>query len=129
MRNLDFNRRKFWIPERDFGWESDQYSPDIDVIDSEDELILKVDLPGVEKEDIKLNISKDTAEVKAEREEKFEEGEENYCVAERNYSKFYRKISLPEEIIPGKASARFINGVLEIRAPKSEAGEENRKEI
>ncbi|MFA4960406.1 MAG: Hsp20/alpha crystallin family protein [Candidatus Pacearchaeota archaeon] len=103
------------FPDEDFS------SPDVDIVDKEEELMIKIDLPGVKKEDIKLNINSDSIEIKCEKtEERKDEEEGDYYLSERYYRGFYRKISLPRSIIPEDAKARFRNGVLEITAPKFE---------
>jgi HSP20 family protein len=98
----------------------DFYSPDVDVIDRADELVVKIDLPGVKKEDINLNVTTDMVEVKSEKTEEDEESDDDFYLSERYFRGFYRKIALPKTIIPEEAKAKFRNGVLEIIAPKYE---------
>ena len=95
-------------------------TPDVDVIDRADELIIRIDMPGVKKEDIKLNISSDSIEVKSEKIEEEEEDEGDFYLSERYYRGFYRKIALPKSIATEDAKAKFRDGVLEITAPKLE---------
>ena len=84
---------------------SDFCYPDVDIIDDEDELVVIMDLPGVDKDNIKLSIMKDSLEVKAEKEEEeYEEGD--YYLSERIFKGYYRKLALPEEILPDETSAK-----------------------
>jgi HSP20 family protein len=103
------------MPDEDFS------SPDADIIDTDDELIIKIDLPGVKKEDIKLNLNSDFVEIKCEKTDEVKDEEEgDYYLSERYYRGFYRRITLPKSIVPEEAKAKYRNGVLEITAPKFE---------
>jgi len=97
-----------------------QSQPAMDLMDKGDELVAIVDLPGVRKEDIKINCTGDYLEISAESSERVDEKKEGYYFAERSATSFKRGISLPAEVIPGKATSTFKNGVLEIRLPKKE---------
>ena len=90
--------------------------PLIDVINTEDSIIIKADLPLVKKEDISVNITEDSIEIVA----KFEETDENldFIKKERNYSETSRTIPLPVKIEVKKASAKFLNSVLTVELPK-----------
>lgn len=96
--------------------------PDMDIKDDGENLIIRFDMPGVDKEDIRINIEEDLVEVKADRRIEREDREEDYYKLERSYRGFYRKTKLPEEILPEKTRARYENGVLTIIAPKSRIG-------
>ena len=90
--------------------------PLIDVINTEDSIIIKADLPLVKKEDISVNITEDSIEIVA----KFEETDENldFIKKERNYGETSRTIPLPVKIEVKNASAKFINSVLTVEIPK-----------
>jgi HSP20 family protein len=94
--------------------------PKIDMYDRKDEVVVKAELPSVEKNDIDLTITKDSITIKGEikREEEVKEG--NYYAAERSYGSFKRMIALPVEVESDKAKAAFKNGILEIVLPKKE---------
>jgi HSP20 family protein len=106
-----------WANE--FSDDDDFCCPDVDIIEKDNFLIVKIDLPGVRKEDIKLNVMTDAIEVKSEKTEEKEEEDGDYYLSERYYRGYYRKISLPKMIDTETAKARFRNGVLEINALKS----------
>lgn len=94
--------------------------PFIDVIETDKEVIATAEMPGLEKEDIKINLTEDRLEVSAEtkREEKREE--KGYVYRERRMGGYYRAISLPSPVNPDNSRASYKNGVLEIRMPKTE---------
>ena len=94
--------------------------PKIDMYDRKDEVVVKAELPSVEKNDIDLTITKDSITITGEikREEEVKEG--NYYAAERSYGSFKRMIALPVEVESEKAKAAFKNGILEIVLPKKE---------
>jgi HSP20 family protein len=89
--------------------------PLTDVYEVNNEVVIIVDLPGVEKENININATEDTIEINAEL-KKLEKP--NYIKQERKYERFYRKITLPVKVKPEYAKSRYENGVLEIRLPK-----------
>ncbi len=103
--------------------------PDVDIKEMDNELIILMDLPGIEKEDITLKLTEDRLEVKAEKREEDEEEGENYYSVERTFKGFRRVIDLPTFVDPDDASASFKNGVLEVRATKTEEDEGNTLEI
>ena len=90
--------------------------PLTDVINTENSIIIKADLPLVKKEDISVNITEDSIEIVA----KFEEQNENldFIKRERNYGVTSRTIPLPVKIEVKKASAKFLNSVLTVELPK-----------
>ena len=94
--------------------------PKIDMYDRKDEVVVKAELPSVEKNDIDLTITKDSITIKGEIKREEEVKEENYYAAERSYGSFKRMIALPVEVASEKAKAAFKNGILEIVLPKKE---------
>jgi HSP20 family protein len=94
-------------------------TPSVDIQDTEDKIMVTADVPGVEKEDITVNIHGDILEISAEKKKETEEKGENYIRKERSFSKFYRRISLPTEVDPNKVEATLIDGVLHIEMGKT----------
>jgi HSP20 family protein len=94
--------------------------PSIDIYDRKGEVVVKADLPGAEKENIDLTITKDTLTIKAET--KKDEGikREDYYVQERSSGTYLRTVQLPQDVESAEAKASFRNGVLEIAFPKKE---------
>ncbi|MBI5036324.1 Hsp20/alpha crystallin family protein [Candidatus Micrarchaeota archaeon] len=94
--------------------------PALDLIDRRDELVVVVDLPGVSKEDVRVECTEDYLQIRAGSGEKNEEKKRGYYYSERSASSFSRGFSLPSRVVPEKANTTFKNGVLEIRLPKKE---------
>ncbi len=91
----------------------------VDVIDQGDHIIVKADLPGFKKENIKIDVSDDVLEINALFEEDTLEEGSNYVRRERRYNEVKRVVELPTKINIDHASAEFENGVLQITLPKS----------
>lgn len=92
-----------------------------DIQETDKEVVVTAELPGMDKEDISVNVTSDAIEIKAEkeREEKGEvEGMKSYT---SYYSGFHRTLPLPSSVEPDKVKATYHNGVLEITLPKSKA--------
>ena len=90
-----------------------------DIIDEGNKLVVKVDLPGVKKKDIKLNVTDNSLEVSAEHKEEEEEKRKNFLRKERSEVSYYRTLPLPEKVVAGKAKAKLTDGVLNITIPKA----------
>jgi HSP20 family protein len=95
-----------------------EISPFVDIVDTDKELVVTADIPGVEKEDISIDVKDDMLNIKASRKEEKEEKKKNYWRRERSYNRFYRAIRLPVSVDEKRAKASFKNGVLEVRLPK-----------
>lgn len=98
--------------------ESFQFIPRSDVIQKDNQLFVSIDLPGLKKEDIHIEIEDDLLKIHGERanaweESKDEEGVQFYR-SSKNYGRFLRTLQLPEEVDPEKIEATYENGVLEI---------------
>jgi len=95
--------------------------PAVDLKETETEVILKADLPGVRKEDLNVEVTSDAVTLKGEStREKGEKGE-GYYHRERSWGGFERTIPLPVEVKAEQAKAKYADGVLEITVPKTEA--------
>ena len=94
--------------------------PIFDMVDKEDRYELKVEVPGIEKEKIKVKATKDSVEISGEqsKEEESEDKRKRYIYNERSYNSFYRNMPIPEEIVSSKVRAKMSNGVLQIELPK-----------
>lgn len=120
MGRPEWRRRRRWE-------EGGLWSPAIDVIDQKDKLIARVELPGVDKKDIKISLSDNSLTIEGEIEKDKDVKKEDYYCCERVYGKFSRSISLPVGIDKDKIKANYKNGILEISLPKKP--EEKPKEI
>jgi HSP20 family protein len=94
--------------------------PIFDMVDKEDRYELKIEIPGIEKENVKVKATKDSVEISGEqsKEEESEDRTKRFVYNERSYSSFYRKIPFPDEILSSKVSAKMTNGILHIEVPK-----------
>ena len=90
-----------------------------DIIDEGNQLRVKMNLPGVTKKEIKLNVSDDAVEIHAEHKEESEEKKKNYLRKERSQASYDRIVPLPEKILSGKVKSKLTDGVLEIILPKA----------
>jgi HSP20 family protein len=97
--------------------ESAMWTPRIDVSQRNNELVIRADLPGMSKDDVKVDVTDDAIVIQGER--RREHGEEKGGIyrSERSYGSFYRAIPLPEGAITDQAKASFKDGVLEITMP------------
>lgn len=111
-------RRRWWPVTRPS--ETGVIVPNTDMFDKGSEIVVQVELPGVERDDIDLTIAKDSLTIKGEAKRSGEVMEEEYYSRERAYGNFTRTITLPTEVESEKAKASFKNGILEIVLPKKE---------
>ena len=93
--------------------------PAIDIIDKDKQLLIRADLPGVDKKDIKLKIDKNSLIIAATSSKKQENKKEYYYYSERRSTSYYRRIALPVPVVPETAKAKFENGTLEIIVDKA----------
>jgi HSP20 family protein len=100
------------IPEETFEW-----TPSIEVFEKDKRLVTRVDLPGMKKEDVKVEVTDGNLTISGERKKEFEEKKENVYRCEREYGSFYRSVPLPEGIKLDDVKATFVNGVLEVSVP------------
>jgi HSP20 family protein len=100
-----------------------QFTPTIpttcDVIDEGDRFVIRVDLPGVRKKDIDLNVTDNSIEISASHKEEESEKRKNYLWKERSDVSYYRILPLPEKVISGKAKAKLTDSTLNVTIPKT----------
>jgi HSP20 family protein len=102
---------------RGAGFVPAEWLPKVDVIEREGQFIVRADLPGLSKEDIKVEVTDDLLTIQGERQHEKTEEREGYCYNECSYGSFYRAIPLPEGAESSKATADFRKGVLEVTVP------------
>ena len=90
-----------------------------DIIDEGKQLRVKMNVPGVTKRDVNLNVTDNSLEVSAEHKEESEEKKKNFIRKERSQVSYYRTLPLPDKISSGKVRAKLSDGVLEVTLPKS----------
>ncbi|HSE22834.1 MAG TPA: Hsp20/alpha crystallin family protein [Pyrinomonadaceae bacterium] len=112
--------REFFPFTREFehvGW-----VPELEVLQNNEEFVVRADLPGLKRDDVKVELTNDILTISGERKDEKEEKREGYYRSERSYGSFYRQIPLPEGAKIDTAKAEFTDGVLEItmQAPARE---------
>ena len=104
-----------------------EWMPQIEVLHNNGQFMVRADLPGLTKDDVKVEITDDFLTLSGERKEEKEEKREGFYRSERSYGSFYRQIPLPEGAKTENAAATLANGVLEITIPAPEVATPTRK--
>jgi HSP20 family protein len=131
----DFNRRfreSIWAP---WEWEPlEAYVTEFpareafaDLVDNGDKFVVSAEVPGIPKDKIDVNVTKDDVEISGEAGTEKEEKKKGYVFRERGYSSFYKRIVFPEEVVPEKAESTVKDGVLEVDVPKKTPTAEPKK--
>lgn len=98
--------------------EPSRFHPSIDVAETESEVRVTAELPGLEEKDFELHLAGDQLMIRGEKRTEHEESGRGWHSAERAFGSFQRAIQLPCEVDADKASAEYKNGVLTVRLPK-----------
>lgn len=114
--------RKFWGPVAPFGREGTVATrqPAVDLVDHGREFVLTAQLPGVNKEDLDIQVTPEGIEIGAETRRETEETRKDETYRERSYASFRRMLPIPAEVLPDQVEAKLTDGVLEVRLPKKE---------
>ncbi|MFH0989102.1 MAG: Hsp20/alpha crystallin family protein [bacterium] len=96
------------------------WTPAVDIAESDNEFIVKVELSGVKKEDVKLTLESNILTIRGEKKQESEEKDKHYHRVERSYGSFQRSFNLPTEVHADKIDAVYNNGILSISIPKAE---------
>jgi HSP20 family protein len=121
--------RPFW-PER--WWPAarmEMTTPAVDLYDEKDDIVVKAELPGMEKDNIEVNLSGNRLTIKGEKKQEEEVKREGYYRSERSYGSFLRSLELPTEVQTDKVKAAFKKGILEIRLPKTEEAKKKETKV
>lgn len=94
--------------------------PYLDMIETDKDIIVTADMPGVDKKDIDIRVTENNIEISAETKREEEEKKEGYIFRERMAGKYYRSLTLPSSVDPENVKASYKNGVLEVTLPKTE---------
>jgi len=95
-----------------------RWVPAMDLVETEDQLVLRADLPGMRREDIGIEIKDNVLTISGERKAEHEQKGEGFHRIERSSGRFSRSLGLPRGMDAGTVNASFENGVLEVRMPK-----------
>jgi HSP20 family protein len=100
--------------------EKGTWAPAVDIYETNDSFVVSADLPGLNKDEIQIDLKDNTLTLKGEK--KFEEkvSKDNYIRVERAYGSFVRSFTLPQNVDPEKIKAKYKEGVLEMTIPKKE---------
>src|SRR5260370_35343745 len=93
-------------------------TPRVDVEESDKEILVKVDLPGVEPKDVDISVAEGSLILKGEKKEEREDKKKNYHKVERFVGQFYRELPLPPEADPDRITAAGAKGVITVTIPK-----------
>jgi HSP20 family protein len=111
------------------GYASRRWIPPMDLVETEDHLVLRADLPGVDEKDIEIEVKDAVLTVSGERKSQHEDKREGFHRVERSFGRFSRALELPKGVDPQSVSAHFDRGVLEVRMPKPAERKPTRIEI
>jgi HSP20 family protein len=103
------------------GGQTAVWSPAVEVFERDNNLVVRAELPGLNKDDVKVEVTDDGLVIQGERKREHEEKGEGFYRSERSYGQFYRLIPLPEGADAEQAKAQFENGVLEVAVPVPES--------
>jgi HSP20 family protein len=93
------------------------WSPEIDIFERDNRLFTRIDLPGMKKDDVKVEVADGWLTISGERKNEFEERKDNWYRSEREFGTFYRTVPLPENVKFEDVKATFTDGVLEVSVP------------
>ncbi|HEV8482917.1 MAG TPA: Hsp20/alpha crystallin family protein [Blastocatellia bacterium] len=105
------------------------WTPACDIYETDKAIVLKVELPGIKKEEVSVSIENNLLTIHGERKFQEETKRENYYRVERNYGEFFRSFTLPNYIEPAKILAEFKEGLLILNLPKREEAKPKQVEI
>ena len=108
------------LPERRRGLLEGEWAPSVDIAETDNEVVVTAELPGVKQDDVDITITDDVLTLKGEKKEEKEVKEKNYHRIERSYGSFQRSVSLPAGVQADKVKATYKDGVLHITVPKAE---------
>ena len=106
-----------------------RWIPPMDLVESEDHLVLRADLPGMREGDVDIEIKDGVLTISGERKSEHEEKGEGFHRVERAFGRFSRSLSLPDGVDANKVAATFQDGVLEVKVPKPEETKPMRVQI
>ena len=108
---------------------AEEWSPSLDLTETKDTFLVKVELPGLDAKDVDVSISANVLTIKGEKKKEEEEKEEQHHYVERYYGAFQRSFQLPANVKEDKIDATFEKGVLKITLPKTAEAKKKQIEI
>ncbi len=110
-------------------WSLATWSPTCDIFETDNEIVVKAELPEVKKEDVNVSIDNNVLSIHGERKLSEETKKENYHRLERSYGEFSRSFTLPNFVDAGKVNAEFKDGILRVTLPKREEAKPKQVEV
>lgn len=125
----DFFNRPFGLqPWFDNEFRSlENFSPNTDISENDKEIRVTLELPGMDADDIDIELHDDYLTIRGEKKSENEEKDEHFHRIERSYGSFHRTVPLPSEIKSDNIDAKFKNGVLNIKLPKVKSGKSSKR--
>lgn len=105
------------------------FAPPIDVVEEKDNYLVRAELPGISKDDVKVTLQDNLLTIKGEKKHEAETKDANYYHKERVYGSFSRTIQLPAGVDAKRIDARFKDGVLHVKLPKTEEAKPKQIEV
>jgi HSP20 family protein len=118
-RNFGSLMTDFWN-DADFENSTNFFRPSVDILENDKAFEIHLSIPGMKKEEIKIDLKNDVLTISGERQQKEEKKTSKYHMGEIRYGKFLRTFQLPEKIDKDSIEASFQDGILEITMPKGE---------
>ncbi len=132
----DFQPFDWRLPSRVLGFEVPrisaaewQVTPAMDLVEKDDVYEITAELPGLDEKNVEIKLSNHTLTIKGEKSEEKEDKRKDYYLSERRYGSFQRSFQLPEGVDADKIEARFANGVLSVKLPKTAEAKKAEKTI
>jgi HSP20 family protein len=97
-------------------------TPRMDVTETDQAYMVKAEIPGIKKEDIKVNIDGNQVSITAQTQQESQQQGENMLVSERSWGQYYRSFTLPQSVDDAQAKAEYHDGILELTLPKKTGG-------
>lgn len=135
FRNFEERMRRFFgegfepFRAAEENWSLATWSPTCDIFETDNEIVVKAELPEVKNEDVHVTIDNNMLTLRGERKFSEETKKDNYHRMERSYGEFFRSFTLPQFIDANKVSAEFKDGVLRITLPKREEAKPKQLEV
>jgi len=105
------------------------WTPAVDIAEHDDQFVVKVELPGVNKDDVKITLENNILTIRGEKKQEKETKKENYHRVERSYGSFQRSFTLPTTVKSDKIDAVYKDGILQIALPKAEEAKPKQIEV
>lgn len=126
LRRMEEMNTPWW---RIFPGEFEHWHTPVDVLDENDKIVVRANLPGIKPEEVEVTFESGVLRIKGETKEEREEHDENYLMRERKEGKFFRAVRIPDEVDVDKVEPKYENGVLTVTFPKAKAKKARKLEV